>query len=272
MKSVFVANAIVGCILISLSTSSLAGASAQVNLEGGPGQQVLITVGTTTTLLVAQTSGASGDSTGSAYASLAEGVLKDFAHATNAYPGTPYAASSSSSIMDNVTFSGGVGQTGHLDYSFDGTLSLNPTINTPYATSGQMLVFIGSSFANLQLSAFQANCGQGTLFASCTVGTSVSKQGSIPFTITAGQMSFGANLNAYAQFGNTAEFSNTGKLYLRTPQGVSFTSQTGSFLTNAVPIFAVPEPETYLLMLIGLVTIGCMRKKNKTTNIVERNA
>lgn len=266
------ANAVVGCISLTFITSASAGATAQVNLEGGPGQQFLMTVGTTTTLIVAQASGASGDSTASAYASLADGVLRDVAHATNAYPGTPYAASSSSSIMDAVTFSGGMGQTGYLDYSFDGTLSLNPAINTPYATYGQMLVFIGSSFANLQLSAFQANCGQGSLFASCTVGTSVSKQGSIPFTITSGQMSFGASLNAYAQFGNTAEFSNTGKLYLRAPQGVSFTSQTGSFLTNAAPIIAVPESESYILMAIGLVALAFKRKKINSSNINRKDA
>ncbi len=262
---VFRSTVVASLLSLLFAMPSFAGAVAQVNLEGGPGQQFLDTVGTTTTLVIAQTAGASGDSTGSAYANLASGVLRDEAHATNAYPGIPYAASSSSSIMDTVSFSGGIGQTGYLDYSFDGTLALN-AINGPYATSGQMLVFIGSSFANLQLSAFQANCGQGTIFASCTVGTSVNKQGSIPFIIGAGSMSFGASLNSYAQFGNTAQFSNTGKLFLRTPEGVSFSSESGSFLTSAAPIFSttVPEPQTYLLLLTGLSALGVLISRRQS--------
>lgn len=272
MKSVTFSSsfsAVLGLVGLAIAGSSHAvGAVAQVDVQGGPSQQYTASIGTLVVLPVAQLSGSSGASTASAYASMSTGVLKDTAHATNAYPGTPYAASASSSIYDTVTFSGGIGQTGFLDYSFEGSLTLNPLINTPYATYGQMLVYIGSAFANLQLSAFQGNCGGGSLFASCTVGTSVSKQGSIPFTITAGQMSFGAGLSAYAQFGNTAEFSNTGKLYLRAPGGVTFASTTGNFLSAAAPIFtsAVPEPSSYALLLAGLATIGLAIQRKRRTD------
>lgn len=241
---------------------SLAAASATVNVQGGPSQQVIKDL-RDPTLVIADTSAVSGDSSGSAYANMQTGVLRDSALATNAYPGTPYAADATSSIFDNVTFSGGVGQTAYLDWSFDGSLGYT---STSLATFGQLLVFISSSYANIMLSANPANCGAGSILANCTVGTSVSLQGSLPFVIPAGALQLGASLQAYSQFGNAAQFASTGKIYLRTPDGVSFTSASGQFLNEASPIFAqaVPEPESYALMLVGLCVVGVAARRRRT--------
>lgn len=163
-----------------------------VDVQGGPGQQLTL-FDNAPGLLIAQTSGSSGDSVATSYANMTTGVLRDFAHATNAYPGTPYAATASSSLSDSVVFSGGFGGTAYVDWSFDGSLAY--TSNT-IGTFGQFLVFIGSDYANIMLSANPGNCGQGNLFADCTVATSVNKEGSIAFTIQPGQMHFASALQA----------------------------------------------------------------------------
>lgn len=250
------ASLVLASSLLAPHLSSLAAASAQANVEGGPGQQVINIVGNDPALFVAETSAVSGDSTAYSYANMITGVLRDFARATNAYPGTPYAALASGGFFDTVTFSNGVGQTAYLDWSFDGSLSLDNT-SLPFATHGQLLVY-GGSGANIQLTNAGNLCATG---GDCTVGTSVNKQGSIPFVISAGAMFFAANLSAYSQYGNTADFSNTGRIYLRTPDGVSYTSQSGQFLNEAAPIFAVPEPATYALMLAGLVAVGLVTRR-----------
>lgn len=233
-----------------------------VDVQGGPGQQLTL-FDNAPGLLIAQTSGSSGDSVATSYANMTTGVLRDFAHATNAYPGTPYAATAVSQLSDSVVFSGGFGGTAYVDWSFDGSLAY--TSNT-IGTFGQLLVFIGSDYANIMLSANPGNCGGGNLFADCTVATSVNKQGSIAFTIQPGQMYFASVLQAYSQFGDTAAFGNSGKIYIRTPEGVSYTSLSGNFLTAAAPIFPptvspVPEPETYMLLIAGFFALAAARRQ-----------
>lgn len=270
IKYAYCASVITACFSLFFSTSSAAGATAKVVLDSGPGQRFSDYVGITGPMLItAQTSGTSGDSSGSAYADLSSGVLKSFANATNAYPGTPYGASAVSAATDIVRFSGGVGQTAYLDWSFDGSLSYTRIETFAF---GRMLVYTGGSTTDITLAAYFGSCSVGSTFSDCTVGTSVNKQGSIPFVITAFEVDsgiqLGASLNAFSTFGNTAAFSNTGKLYLRAPEGVTFTSSTGSFLTNAAPIFAVPvpvpEPQTYVMLLAGLGAVAVRRRRSAT--------
>ena len=249
---------------VTFPVITLAAATVQGSVQGGPGQQLLFQ-DNAPNLIVAQSSGVSGNSSASGFANLSTGVLRSSAVATNSFPGTPYAASVVSTAIDTVRFSGGVGQTAFLDYSFDGTLGYT---SPSMATFGQMLVYIGGSFANIMLSANPGNCGGGSIFADCTVATSVNKQGSIPFVITALDvnlgLNLGASLQAYSQFGNAALFSNTGRLYLRVPDGVTYTSTSGAFLTTALPILpAIPEPSSYALMTggMGLVFLAIRRSK-----------
>jgi hypothetical protein len=63
-----------------------------------------------------------------------------------------------------------------------------------------------------------------------------------------------------------ADFSNTASLFLVVPPGVTFTSQSGVFLTQAPPA-PVPEPHSILMLVTGLTALGMMvrRKRHKCT-------
>jgi hypothetical protein len=50
-------------------------------------------------------------------------------------------------------------------------------------------------------------------------------------------------------------------VYLRLPEGVTYTSDTGQFLATATPIALVPEPATYALLIGGLGLIGLARRR-----------
>jgi hypothetical protein len=200
-----------------------------------------------------------------AYANLNTGTMRVAGNSVYAPPsGTT--ADGNASISDIVTFSGGVGLTAFLDYSFDGTLGVVADA-IPKSAFAQLSVNIGtvggSSSVYETLSAYGASCGVGT---NCVVGTSTSRTGSLAFQIFSGApTNFTLGLNGNASIGNSFDFSNTSKFYLRLPAGVSYTSSSGSFLTAALPISAVPEPTLSALLLAGLGLIGAISKRRKLT-------
>ncbi len=61
-------------------------------------------------------------------------------------------------------------------------------------------------------------------------------------------------------------FGNTARVGLHVPNGVSFTSDSGVFLTGASPVAPVPEPETWALMVAGLAVVG--RTVRRGRNVV----
>jgi hypothetical protein len=172
-------------------------------------------------------------------------------------------ASADASISEAILFSGGFGQTAYLDYSFEGSIALAGA-EYPQAAFAQLAINIGTIFGGgttyETLSAFAGNCGPG-----CEVGTFTSRTGSIAIPIAEGGANIAMSLLTFATYGNLVDFSNTAAFYLRLPEGVTFTSQSGRFLADATPIFttAVPEPETYALMLAGLAMIGVVRRRRR---------
>ena len=113
------------------------------------------------------------------------------------------------------------------------------------------------------LSAFNNTCGPG-----CGAGTATSRTGSLAFTIAEGLTTFATSLQGFASFGNSFDFGNTARFYLRTPDGVTF-SGANAFLTAATPIGTVtvspvPEPETYALMLAGPASIGVAARRKRS--------
>jgi len=73
-------------------------------------------------------------------------------------------------------------------------------------------------------------------------------------------------------FGNFADYSDTGQLGLVVPDGVTFTSDSGVFLTSSAAE-SVPEPRTLTLFASGLA--GCIlvrrpaRKRRKTNDSIQ---
>lgn len=198
-----------------------------------------------------------------AYANLNTGILRVVGKSVYAPPFTT-TTDANTGIGDSVTFSGAAGLTAFLDYSFEGTLGVIVDA-VPKAAFAQLIVNIGtvggSSTVYETLSAYSANCGFGT---NCVVGTSTSRTGSLAFQVFPGApTSFNIGLNGFASIGNSFDFGNTAKFYLRVPVGVTYTSSSGSFLTAAAPITPVPEPTTPALLLAGVVVLGFVVRQRK---------
>jgi hypothetical protein len=72
------------------------------------------------------------------------------------------------------------------------------------------------------------------------------------------QLRVGCSLGAQCEYGNTAKFR-----FVDLPSNVTFTSDSGKFLTGVPSVTPVPEPETYALMLAGLSLVGWMARRRK---------
>jgi hypothetical protein len=71
---------------------------------------------------------------------------------------------------------------------------------------------------------------------------------------TAPTLTIGGRLYAVTQGDALADFGHTARFGIEVPEGVTFTSSSGIFL-SAVQT-AVPEPGTWLMMLVGFALIG----------------
>ena len=185
-----------------------------------------------------------GSATAFGYSNLDTGILRASAVAPT---GSLKYSFAEARFQDTVTFAPGSSGVAYLDWNFDGTLS-------PYAGDAQSTALFTVSVNGVQRNHVLTNASCIPIFAtSCTEGTSIDQSGTFAFEIAGGGVSILVALSAYPGSGGTADFSNTGRTYLRTPEGVTYTSSSGTFLVNASPIAVVPEPSSYALLMVGLV-------------------
>lgn len=70
---------------------------------------------------------------------------------------------------------------------------------------------------------------------------------------------------AIAGYNSFADFSNTGSISFVLPETVSYSSASGSFLTAAAlePATAVPEPGTWIMLMLGFGTVGAALRRQR---------
>ena len=239
-------------LLALAAESSFADAFVDTNISAPDGKDH-----SSTGSITAQSSVTYGNGSASGSADLYLGVLK--ADVTGS--GDPsqrlgtYASTSTPSFQDLVTFSPGASGTGYLEYRFDGTLNA-PAGNTG-ADAYLAVTLNGMTLHQTYLLDFpsvKSPCFPSTAISECVEGSSIDEVEILPFQIGPGSFDFYAFLQVIGENGATGNFSDTAAFYLALPPGVTYTSKSGSFLDGAVPIIAtsVPEPETYILLLVGL--------------------
>lgn len=187
---------------------------------------------------------ASGEATG--------GVLKAFAStsfAPGAGVGSYSAATGVASFTDYVTFTGGTGAADGLFLStLEGSLKGGAAGTASYAYN--ISLFDVAAGTSQQLVSDSHAYGKGKL----TVGNEYESDFSFSFGKTYALV---ATLSANATNGGIANFKDTATLNFALGSGVGLASASG--YSYGVP--AVPEPQTYAMLLAGLGMVGALARR-----------
>lgn len=209
---------------------------------------------------------ADGGSVASGFANLETGLLRSSAISMG---GAGIATTAQSVLSDSFRFSAGATGTAYLDWAIEGRVSASPqdygygAYN--YGIGGLSLYLVGPDSSAQQfvhlLSSTQLLCDAALTETTCAVGSAFSFSGSIAIPIVSGNHFVQVGLSAQARYGS-ADFGNTARLYMRTPDGVSIESDSGRFLASAVPIGGVVSaPATGALVFAGLALIAAARHR-----------
>ncbi len=170
------------------------------------------------------------------------------------------AASARVTISDTVTFFNvPIGAVGYLDLQVNGSFSTvdNPRkIPTGFANASaqvnsadrsvlvtQQRWFAADSFSALSLPPFARS--------EALIGNGASAFDTLAFDLHPGTYTFTRELRVSGN-GYDVDFGSTAHMYLRLPEGVTYTSGTGVFLATAAPLLPVPWPPMLHLWLAGL--------------------
>ena len=197
-----------------------------------------------------------GGASSFAEADLVRGVLKASATSTARQSGAQ------AIIRERFTFSEGASGIAYLDWRFHGVITKSDTPASNITMSLGILDFSISDGLNPATrdarALFELGC-DGIFnygYGQCVGGTFVESTGSIEIPISSRVFNIQIALSIYAQQFDSANFANTALMYLRLPEGVSISSESGAFLSLAQPITPVPEPAAAVLFLAGLVPLA----------------
>ncbi len=174
---------------------------------------------------------------------------------------------------DKVTFNNvAIGQVGHLDLLVGGSFSTVPDwrripsgIATASASvnSSDRRVLLGRTAYFAADEASRLSFGVYSDRDQAIVGSSVSYFDTISFELLPGTYNFSWTLALNVQ-GYDADFSSTARAYLRLPEGVTYTSESGVFLATATPLSPVPLPPMLYQALLGLGLLAAWLRYRST--------
>lgn len=171
-------------------------------------------------------------------------------------------------VGDTVTFSNvAIGAVGHLDLLVTGSFTTVPDARlVPWgfasasagvsSQDGRVALFRTKWFAADEASRRRV---PPQFWDELMVGGSVSYFDTLSFELQPGTYNFVWQLEASGN-GYDADFGSTAHVYLRLPEGVTYTSRSGVFLATAKPLSPVPLPPMLHQLLLGLgLLLGWVR-------------
>jgi hypothetical protein len=195
-----------------------------------------------------------GAATASSYASanLATGTVRAQAAGDSTIVNGPFGVGvGSAEIFDVLTFTiAGAGPTTvtdiTVDYNLDGTISFG-SFAQHNATDA---LFFGSALTEFSSDTAQTWASANFISSSPTDGVFQGVYALVGSSVT---LDVDLKLNLGCEDGCSEDFSNTSQIGLVLPSNVSFTSNSGVFLTQSG---SVPEPSSWAMMLLGGLGVG----------------
>ncbi|OYU15549.1 MAG: hypothetical protein CFE37_05380 [Alphaproteobacteria bacterium PA4] len=199
-------------------------------------------------------------SSASAYADLRQGKIGAFAGSTPSG-----FASSSASIADTLNFTI-AGANADTVTALRFRISLHATALSAYGLMG----FSGYTWLGTIGSGSPFNV-QPSVIAHQSWVEGTTRYFDLTYNLRGANPVFGAGLvlEAIAGGGDTSDFSNTARLRVLASPGVTYTSQSGQFLTAAG---AVPEPASWSLLILGFGLVGTAARRGRLDAVVSATA
>jgi hypothetical protein len=230
------------------------GYSSSIGL-GGSVAPAFIPPGQTIASLEADQPSTSGVSDAYSYASLDAGLLRDRSLSA-------VRADSLSFIEDNVHFAINNGA-GSATFQFNAHLSGSLGVLGFNSIQDQFSLG-GSGCWDSQNGSF-GPCGSGNFGWITSSFTNLTAHGfdfTGTFSVTNGQvLPFSADLQAVCSQGAQCDFSNTALFSLTLPSNLTFTSDSGVLFTQPPGGATTPEPGTFGVIAVGLLTVGVLRRR-----------